>query len=386
MEQDPLIFLELFGEVREEYISQSAQPWERRRGVHSYHLGRKVACLALFVMLGFCFAFHDQVYAAILRFTTMIGETLSLTKDLTPYTEIIGQTQTQGDLSLTLNEVILDERHMFASFDADYGDRKIVPRFWIDDRRTQINRISYPCTVATFSPGGDPELIEEYGMDNIVLGLSFADLELPEGKVNVHLVVKAGEYLMTDTENWSAQFRDKAEKEFIFDFVFSDEELRAQTIRKELDLTVSDEDGVKLKFTELTMNDLYCMLGGKKYFSWDDPWVQEHELRLIGEDSFGNPVSLSICDFIEDEIYFETNYDGGGEAGLLADGEEPGQPLIPDKDCAYLDLQLYRRQVIEPEWDPTEEEVYVEYENRYTGLENDGWEPVGEKFRVMVNG
>lgn len=404
MNQDRFLFLKLLGEVKEEYISQSSQPWTQRRGQRMlYHLGRKVACLALIVALGFCLVFYNQVYAAIKRFTTMIGESLHLTEDLTSYTKIIGQTQTQGDLSLTLNEVILDEHRMLVSFRGEYAGGEGVQWLKINGKRTRINRISYPGSAA-LSVSGNPIGTDKQGVDgNIVLGLDFADLELPEGEVNVHLVVNAEEYQTADRklrENYK-------EKDFIYDFVFSDKELRAQTVKRTLDIAVSDEDGEKLTFTDLTVNDLYCTLVAKTHFSWSDPWIQGHALKLEGEDSLGNPVALFMIGFSENEIRFETKYIvGDEETGVSAEEADIRRPLLPDRNCAYMDLQLYRSCEPDTEEDdtdaeyekpdggdadaerekPDEGDVDADCEKTSEGLENNGWEPVGETFRVTVNG
>ena len=79
MKKDEYSFLEIFGGIDDEYIVQALQPWKRQTGIYmAYHIGKKAACLTIIVMLGFCLAFHDQVYAAISRFTTMIAEILQI--------------------------------------------------------------------------------------------------------------------------------------------------------------------------------------------------------------------------------------------------------------------------------------------------------------------
>ncbi len=414
MKQDPFLFFELLGEAKEEHILQSSQPWTEYRGQRAIgHLGRKVACLALLVMLGFCLTFHEQVSAAIKRFTTMIGEALHLTEDLTSYTKFIGQTQTQGNLSLTLNEVILDEHRLLVSLRGECEGGEGMQWLRINGKRTRINRISYPGS--DFSVSGNPVDAGKQGPDDsIVLGLNFADLELPEGEVNVHLVVNAEEYQadMQTRKNYK-------EKDFIYDFVFSDEELRAQTVKRTLDIAVSDEEEEKLTFTALTVNDLYCTLVAKTHFSWGDPWIQGHTLKLEGEDSLGNPVALFMSGLSENEIYFETKYAGGDqEADLAAEGQDICRPLLPDRSCAYMELQLYRSCEPDPKGESTDAEyekpdgedadaerekpgegdadagseepdkVDADSDREKTdeGLENNGWEPVGEKFRVTVNG
>lgn len=94
MKKDEYSFLELFGNIDDEYIYQALMPWEKqtKRNI-VYYMGKKVACLVIIVILGFCLVFHDQVYAAINRFTTMIAEILQVSNDLTPYAEIINTTQ-----------------------------------------------------------------------------------------------------------------------------------------------------------------------------------------------------------------------------------------------------------------------------------------------------
>ena len=89
MKEDGFEFLELFGKIDEEYIYQALQPWKgQTRRYVMYHMGKKVACLFIIMLLGFCMVFHNQVYAAISRFTTMMGEILGLSDDLTPYTDL----------------------------------------------------------------------------------------------------------------------------------------------------------------------------------------------------------------------------------------------------------------------------------------------------------
>lgn len=120
MKRDEYSFLELFGNIEDEYIVQALQPWKgQTRKSTLYHIGRKAACLALIVMLGVCLIFHEQVYAAVGRFTTMIAEILQITNDLEPYTDVINTTQEKNGVSLTLNEVILTDHSLLVSVNLD---------------------------------------------------------------------------------------------------------------------------------------------------------------------------------------------------------------------------------------------------------------------------
>ena len=120
MKKDEYSFLELFGNIDDEYIVQELQPWKRQtRRYMVYHIGRKAVCLAFIVMLGLCLAFHDQVHAAVSRFTTMIAEILQISNDLEPYTDVINTTQEKDGISITLNEVILTNNSLLVSVNLD---------------------------------------------------------------------------------------------------------------------------------------------------------------------------------------------------------------------------------------------------------------------------
>ena len=61
MKEDGFEFLELFGNIDETFILQALQPWEGQTGRYAaYHMGKKVACLFIILMLGFCMVFQDR--------------------------------------------------------------------------------------------------------------------------------------------------------------------------------------------------------------------------------------------------------------------------------------------------------------------------------------
>ena len=64
-----------------------------------YHIGRKAACLVIIVILGLCLAFHNQVSAAVSRFTTMVAEILQISNDIESYTDVINHTGKKWNIS-----------------------------------------------------------------------------------------------------------------------------------------------------------------------------------------------------------------------------------------------------------------------------------------------
>ncbi len=184
--------------------------------------------------------------------------------------------------------------------------------------------------------------------------------------------------------------------------------MKSKTIKQELEMVIG-EPGVEkrnLTLKELTMNDLYCRMIVTG-ITRDDDWANWYDLKLKGTDSLGNPVTLTGGSFIsDDEMLFVTDFFGDYEAGEVI-GEDEFQMAVPDKDCEYLDLQLYERKI---NLDDTEEvsedvegvsedvegvledaeEVSDDIEEVFAvpkagdAQENYGWEPVGEPFCIPI--
>lgn len=376
-------FSEEFGKIDDELITKAGEPWTKGKKHVLQLYRRKIAAAAVILLAGIAAAGNPHVQAAVQQFTTKIGEILGFHKDLEPYTEVIGQTQTQGDISLTLNEVILDDHTLIVSLLGDFGDRKKSPYLWISEEKTTINgKKAWPYSVGV-AGNADLEAVEEYGMDrDMVLTQKYENLELPEDDVKVHLVVDAGKW------NYDDFLAGAVEGEFVYDFVFSQEELNAQTVKKELDIPISWEDAGEVILTDVTMNDLSCRINVDG-LTQDDRLKNDYELKLKGEDSFGNPVSLFSGVYMSGGTFFETSFYGDYESGEMAD-EDTFEMGIPDKNCAYLDLQLYKRKrIMDPESEEDLDEEYavgefLDSSEAYADDENYGWEPVGKKFRINM--
>ena len=385
MKKDELTFLELFGNIEETYVDSALQPWKARGGQHRiYHLGRKVACLVLIAMLGFCLAYHNQVYAAIKRFTTMIGELLSFEKDLTDYTEFIEQTQTKNGITLTLKELILDEKEILMAFHVeDPSGTFHEMEVGINPEKTRINGKRYDFVDTIYSNDtGDKGMPERKGISgwDVMMGTAPEDLILPEGETKLHLVVNIRDW--KPVPGVKDDVHEDIRAEFAFDLTITPEQLKARTVKKELDIPIVWEDKT-LILKDMTLNDLYCKIKAVD-FTWNDEWFANHDLKLLGEDSLGNPVSLVGGNSSENEMWFETSLMGDFEPTA---SEYEIRSVIPDKDCEYIDLQLYEREFI---WIEESTEVtdggyvYGESLAEFSEENNYGWKPVGEKFRVML--
>ena len=248
-----------------------------------------------------------------------------------------------------------------------------------------INGQRYQSISNTVGGGIDLEAFESNEIDTeTVLAQEYDDMDLPDGEIEVHLVLEAGERVPIFQEN-----RSETIAEFVYDFTISAEQLKAQTVQKEVNMEVPGGDGHSLILKELVMNDLRSRIVASGV-TWDDRWINEYELKLKGQDSFGNLVSFMSAGFIsENELRFETSFFGDYEGGAVFD-EDSFQMSVPDKDCTYLDLQLYQRKIL---WDSeSSEKLDDEYYAQesldpsevYSEEDNYGWETVGDVFRIRI--
>lgn len=103
--------------VDEEIIRQAGEEWQRQEKKRD-GFGRsgavKAACALLIMALGLGGMFHEQVSAAIKRIAEQIGEIFGFEEELAPYTEVIGISKTVNGLSVTLQDVILDNSRVIA--------------------------------------------------------------------------------------------------------------------------------------------------------------------------------------------------------------------------------------------------------------------------------
>lgn len=378
-----------FGEIDEKLVESAGREWNRKRNDVFWLYSRKIAGIALLVMFCIAAVSHSSVQAAIRRFTTKIGEAFGFTKDLSSYTKMLHQTQTKDGISLTLQEVILDDRVLAVCVRADFGEEQ-EGTLWVNDEKTMINGQWHMAYESMQSAGADTDIFEP--QRDTVLVQIYEDQILPDGDVAVHLVLEGIKMLdLGDAIALPEGYEEKG-TEFVYDFVMTPEELRAKTVKQDLQAAVGEggagEKNLTLK--ELAMNDLYCRILAEGV-TWDDDWPNQYELKLKGTDSFGNPVSFEEGRFLtQNELLFTTTFFGDYEMGEeIADDEI--QLSVPDKECEYLDLQLYERKIIwegEPEFLDEEEGIYGqesgEPRETYAEEENYGWEPVGKPVRLTI--
>ena len=142
-----------------------------------------------------------------------------------------------------------------------------------------------------------------------------------------------------------------------------------------------------MRLQELTMNDLYTVINVPLADEDRDlEFWMDYEYKLKGKDNFGNPVSMELqTRWNSDDLEFRSDFVGDYESGeSIPDGKI--QMSLPDKDCSYLELQLYERKIEYEQVDSQEDDEY-EWGKRFIppAEENYGWKEVGEPFRIQID-
>lgn len=343
MKEDGFEFLELFGKIDEEYIYQALQPWKgQTRRYVMYHMGKKVACLFIIMLLGFCMVFHNQVYAAISRFTTMMGEILGLSDDLTPYTDIINTTQRQDGTGITLKEVIWTGNSLLASVHVEGADDGAGISA---GESIEINGEEKECDSTKVYSRED---IEGTGGDYVVEWDYGSSLQIT-GKVNIKMEIVLHRHM----EDFEGQA-------FVFAFSASEEELQKNTLRMELNQKIETGD-IEAVVKEMSLNSVAGSIQ-----------VECGELPLEEKQYYFKITDMDGKDF----LYYLVNIQNG-----VYTFQNDGEP--PSMGNEWLDVQMY---ALPFEWeegtgdsDSTGEQLSEVFQ-----VDNGKMEPVGQKFRVAI--
>jgi len=346
MKREEFDFLELFGNIDEEYIYQALQPWKGQTGRYVvYNIGRKVACLAIIVILGLCFAFHDQVYATISRFTTMIAEILQLSNDLTPYTDIINTTQEKDGISITLNEVILSGNSLFASvslYDMDGYDGVGVSA----GESIKINGVEWECDSSRIY---QPLSLEENNYRYVVEWIYDDGVPL-EKKADIEIEIVIHK-----------QIEDVDGKSFTFAFSASKEELQKNTVHLKTDQRIRLDEKEAL-IREVAINSVSSCI----VLECNELSIEKNQYYFEIRDMYGKVFLYSLVKNEGELFTFQNN----GET--------------PSAESKWLDGQLYVLPYTVENHDNVDLGSFGGEVSEIFKVDNTEMLPVGEKFRIVL--
>ncbi|EET61484.1 hypothetical protein BRYFOR_06659 [Marvinbryantia formatexigens DSM 14469] len=306
----------------------------------------RAACAVLVVLLGLSCMFHNEVRAAIRNFSTLIGQALGLSEDLTPYAKMPDLTQTREGISLTLKEAILSGNHLFAVLELDAEADELQEICLSNSGLLAINGKAINCASTGISYIDERHYIFEWG---------FSDEEIPD-IADISFEAMAGRG-MDDTEPVT----------FSFAFSASRKELEDSTLICDVGQKVQIEPDFYVNVERLTLNSIYGTLevsGDGREFSGNAQYF------IQGRDSIGNPVRFTLEGIDKNCYTFKT----GSAYGLSA--------TAPSVNSEWIELQFYKLEMEELQ---TEQNLTGDGDF-YFAVSDVGdvadAEPVGETFRI----
>lgn len=246
---------------------------KRRAGAGSKkHHWKKYAAVAaaaaLLIGAGSLPATRITAYAAIKSVTYDLGQLLGISKDLDPYTTVVGQSVSEDGITVTLNEVILDENMMYIT------DTVTVP----ETLDTPEKQMEYMADATVFINGK----MASYGASGSV------------GQADEHNLVSNMEIDLPDidtsgTLDIEIQYSVNNSRIGTIAFTSSGEELLTDTVTIPLDQVITLPDDTEITLERYTTSNV----GQKIFFTASSDKVN-YDFILKGEDNLGNPVEFLI--------------------------------------------------------------------------------------------
>lgn len=369
MKRERFRFIELLGNIDDELIYLSCQPWKKAktRNIMRFHVGKVVACAVLVLVLCIACIFHQQVEAAIRSFTTKIAEMLGVSANLAPYTEIIGASQTEEGITVTLEEVILAENQLYIALREDWDDSlQLEPGVEVPALNCNGNPIINGEEINARNSG-----IEVYksgeNTDNsqsVLATFIYADDRLPVQITEIEI-----EALVTGIKNYGEEGIP-----FTFQFSASKEELEKDTYSMAIDYEIKAKDGVIFYLNRLQFNKIFSRISVRTN-KGPEQMPRNREYRLLGKDSEGNSLQYHL--FKSDKI----------------GGSFESEGTLPSANCQWIELQLYEAELPTPEKSKTTKdkviiqpgiEERIEMECSVYIPEELEYVPVGEKVHISL--
>lgn len=361
MRENRFKFLEAMGNIDDELIYQSCQPWQKEWGskILAFHPAKMAVCAMLILALFLTGIFHQQVEAAIRHFTTKIAEIMGVSNDLLPYTDIIGASQTKEGVTVTLEEVILAENHLYTAFRIEWEDGlKLGKDMQSPDvgigHDTKFNDVEIT-TVS--SEIWMPEMEAGSGNSQDVLAaFVYNDDSLPYDIKEVELEMQV--FLTTDWQSEGVPFT--------FHFSTSKEELQKDNFSISVDYELKASGGAVLRLQKFQFNQVFSQISARPNGIFNEKMFEKNYI-LQGTDSVGNPLRYEMSGGLEDNLIFKC-------VGTL-----------PSADSEWIELQLYEAEIPSSEEQEIMNDVAVREEDLQGGTKEECEDSVGASVVYNVD-
>lgn len=338
--RDKWIFLEMFGEIDESIIEQAGRPWKKI----NYRKEMKIAGFILVAALCISGIFHSEVKAGIEKIIFYIEEILGIKEDISSYTKVLNKTIRKNGLSITVEEVLLEESELIVAYRVEpdekkwnYNDLLFENQVWINGKKVRTSEYH----ALEDSTEGLYRFIECYRFDEEYIN---------ENEVAVKIVL-------------SPALGESYIGEYVYEFTASCEEISANTVEIPLELDVKVGDSI-MELRKFTLNGIESRITGtteKIQNDWD--------YYIKGKDNLGNQVRYRMQGYSRPDVEFVVDK----TEGYISPGAE------------WVELQFY---VHESQYSVLKEEEngnFIEGEY-YDESDFEDMHPVGEAFKIQIKG
>lgn len=279
---DDLTFLLLLGDIDETYVYETAQPWKEARRRTAF---RAAACVLLVFLLGLACSFPGQVKAGFKKVLTVLEQVLGMDGDIAAYAQGVGKSITKNDLTLTLNEVVLDEEQMLVSYTASshipqYQEAAMREDVWINGNLVTASE--------TYSPWDLSDEAQQLHVECYRFDKAFTQQDPAE--INIHLQPELPDGTVLG--------------EFDFEFAVSKQELAEDTISLALNQTLKITRHFSIQLKEFKLNIADTTIKAECSHLPAALGDDSIEFFLEGRDSLGNPVSYRLSQYIRPDVDF----------------------------------------------------------------------------------
>lgn len=226
-------------------------------------------------------SFNGNVYAGIKNIASDIASYLGIKNNLEDYKTVVGQSVTDKDITITLDEVLIDADQLIISSTATSNVITSDIGIFSMDGTVKINGKEM-----FYGSSGSSKMLDEY-TSQTVMGYHVEEIDLKEDldiKITFHSVFLEGKEIKG---KWSFQFKANGK------------ELAAHTMEIPITISFQLPNDCKIQLKEYTSN----VIGPKLYF--DIEGDIEYNIELRGKDDIGNPVVFYISHINNGKGVFE---------------------------------------------------------------------------------
>ena len=304
----------------------SGLPGKRALRKHRYVKYAAAAAAVVLICAGSVPSVRITAYAAVKSVTYDLGQLLGISADLSPYTAVVGESVSKDGITVTLNEVIMDENMMYIT------DTVTTP----EKMDTVEKQMGYMADAMVFINGkmassgasGSIEQADDYNLVS-TMEIDLSDIDT-SGTVDMEI-------------RYSVEGREIG----TIAFTASGAKLLADTVTIPLNEVITLPDDSTLSLEKYTTSEV-----GQKIFFTLSPKKVVYDVILKGQDNLGNPV-----EFITRSIH---------------DGQ--GRMEVSTIDNGYVN-------------DQAESLTLTPYAVRFpetSGKMSNDYQPVGEAFTIQL--